>query len=78
LFNVVAQARTAAGELQLAFRYFGYDMALHSDLRSNPPTLATWQRERKDMEAAYAKCALAFGGSPSQAAHFRFGEVKQT
>ena len=23
------------------------------DLRSNPPTLATWERQRTDMEAAY-------------------------
>ena len=27
-------------------------MALLADLRSNPPTLATWERERTDMEAA--------------------------
>jgi hypothetical protein len=26
---------------------------LLADLRSNPPTLATWARERTDMEAAY-------------------------
>jgi hypothetical protein len=40
-------------ELQFAFRHFGYEMTLLADLRSNPPTLATWARERRDMEAAY-------------------------
>jgi hypothetical protein len=44
---------TYPNELQLAFRHFGYDMALVADLRSSPPTLATWERERTDMEAAY-------------------------
>jgi hypothetical protein len=28
-------------------------MALIADLRSNPPTLATWERERTDIEATY-------------------------
>jgi hypothetical protein len=44
---------THPNELQLAFRHFGYDMTLLADLRSKPPTLATWERERTDMEAAY-------------------------
>ena len=44
---------TYATELRFAFRHFGYDMRLLADLRSNPPTLATWARERTDMEAAY-------------------------
>ena len=29
-------------------------MTLLADLRSNPPTLATWERERSDLEATYA------------------------
>jgi hypothetical protein len=44
---------THPNELQLAFRHFGYDMTLVADLRSKPPTLATWERERTDMEATY-------------------------
>ena len=44
---------TYPNELQLAFRHFGYDMHCVADLNSNPPTLATWERERTDMEAAY-------------------------
>lgn len=28
-------------------------MTLLADLRSNPPALATWERERTDLEAAY-------------------------
>jgi hypothetical protein len=44
---------TYATELQSAFRHFGYDMRLLADLRSKPPTLATWARERTDTEAAY-------------------------
>jgi hypothetical protein len=28
-------------------------MTLLADLRDNPPTLATWARERTDMKAAY-------------------------
>ena len=40
-------------ELQFAFRHFGYDMTLVADLNSNPPKLATWARERMDMQAAY-------------------------
>ena len=44
---------TYAADLQFAFRHFGYDMRLLADLRSNPPTLATWARERMDMQAAY-------------------------
>jgi len=44
---------TDATDLQFAFRHFGYDMQLVADHRSNPPTLATWERQRADMEAAY-------------------------
>jgi hypothetical protein len=44
---------TYANELQLAFRHFGYEMTLLADLRCNPPTLATWERERTDLAAAY-------------------------
>jgi len=44
---------THATDLQFALRHFGYDMQLVADLRSNPPTLATWERQRSDMEAAY-------------------------
>jgi hypothetical protein len=44
-------------ELHFAFRHFGYEMALLADLRSNPPTLATWARERRNMEAAYVVVA---------------------
>jgi hypothetical protein len=40
-------------ELQFALWHFGYEMTLLADLNSNPPTLATWARERKDMQAAY-------------------------
>jgi hypothetical protein len=44
---------THANDLQFAFRHFGYEMTLLADFRDNPPTLATWERERTDMEAAY-------------------------
>ena len=40
-------------ELQFAFRHFGHEMTLLADLRSNPPTLATWECERTDMVAAF-------------------------
>ena len=40
-------------ELEHAFRHFGYIMTLVADLRGNSPTLATWERERTDIEAAY-------------------------
>src|SRR6266850_3014969 len=40
-------------ELQLAFRHFGYSMASLADLRGKAPTLATRERKRTDMEAAY-------------------------
>jgi hypothetical protein len=46
---------THATDLQLAFRHFGYDMQLVADLRDNSPTLATWERQRTDMEAAYVE-----------------------
>jgi hypothetical protein len=45
--------RTYAQELQLAFRHFGYEMSLVANLSNRPPTLATWERERRDMDAAY-------------------------
>jgi hypothetical protein len=51
--NERAVKGTHPNELQLAFRHFGYEMTLVADLRSNSPTLATWERERTDMEAAY-------------------------
>lgn len=41
-------------ELEFAFRHFGYTMTLVEDLRAAPPTLATWERDRTDMDAAYA------------------------
>jgi hypothetical protein len=44
---------TFANELQLAFRHFGYEMTLLADLRCKPPTLAAWERQRTDLEAAY-------------------------
>jgi hypothetical protein len=44
---------THPNELQFAFRHFGYDMTLVADLRSKPPTLASWERQRTDMDAAY-------------------------
>jgi hypothetical protein len=44
---------TSATELQLAFRHFGQHMELAADLRTNPPTFATWERERMDLDAAY-------------------------
>ena len=55
---------THPNELQLAFRHFGYDMALLADLRSKAPTLATWERERAascdDISKAPAQRAIAF------------------
>ena len=54
---------THPNELQLAFRHFGYDMALLADLRSKAPTLATWERERAascdDISKAPAQRAIA-------------------
>ena len=51
VITVTSAIPVPAGEL--AFRHFGYDMQCVADLNSNPPTLATWERERTDMEAAY-------------------------
>lgn len=53
--------RTHPHELQLAFRYFGFDMTLVAGLRSRPPTLATWERERADKEAAYVVIVTGVG-----------------
>jgi hypothetical protein len=41
---------TRADELQHVFRQFGHDIQLVANLSRNPPTLATWERERSDWE----------------------------
>jgi hypothetical protein len=53
--------RTYAQELQLAFRHFGYEMSLVANLSNTPPTLATWERERSDMDAAYIVLSPVIG-----------------
>ncbi|MFM1815824.1 MAG: hypothetical protein RLZ98_2519 [Pseudomonadota bacterium] len=40
-------------ELELALNHFGYRLVWVEDRSADPPTLATWERERADMEAAY-------------------------
>jgi hypothetical protein len=41
---------TRPSELQHVLQHFGHEMHLVADLNRNPPTLATWERERTDWE----------------------------
>jgi hypothetical protein len=41
---------TRPSELQHVLQHFGHDMQLVADFNRNPPTLATWERERSDWE----------------------------
>ena len=45
--------RTYPHELHAAFAHFGYDMTLVANLGINPPTLATWERQRTDLKSAF-------------------------
>jgi hypothetical protein len=58
--------RTYPEELPLAFRDFGYQMTLSADLRNNPPTLATWERARTDMDAAYVVLHRSLGSGSGE------------
>jgi hypothetical protein len=46
---------TSANELQVALRYFGYDLVLVTDFGGNPlpPTFAAWERAQIDMDSAF-------------------------
>jgi hypothetical protein len=52
---------TGPSELQHVLQHFGHDMQLVSDLGRNPPTLATWERERTDSEFEQAWLLVVTG-----------------